>query len=506
MCFSSIKNQKSLTQRSQPLARRNQSKINNYLWLMFPLFFSCGNAVNERFVNELPPMYPDYTHITIPNNIAPLNFMLRNHAQRIEVILNGHSGVLICTGNGKIQFPINRWRKFILAEIGNTITVTVKAKISGHWITYQPFEWTVAKDGIDPYLTYRLIEPGYEVWNRIQLCERNIENFSVRVFADHHLLDNSCMNCHIAGNQNPRLSFFHIRGEKGGTILNRNGQLRKINARTEEMFAPPIYGNLHPSGRYGVFSTNMVIPQFHTLSTTKLEVFDTASDLLVLDFDNNRIIRSPLVSGDERLETFPTFSADGKRIYFCVATALPLPEDIQQLKYSLCVIDFDDERGVFGNRLDTIVNMSGVESKSVSFPRPSPDGRFLLYCISDYGTFPIWHRETNLVMMDLRTGKTLNMDAVNSDYSDTYHTWSSNSRWFVFASKRDDGFYGKPYFAYVDEDGKAHKPFVLPQRDPYYYDFTLKSFNIPELMSGKLPFSISDIEKIYEKGHLETFE
>ena len=476
--------------------------------LLLLLLFSCGNPVNEQLIDEFPPIYPDYVNVTIPYNIAPLNFMIRE-AERMEVTIKGKQGKqwnLRCTGRRKIQFPKNRWKKFLQAEMGNSVTVTVKAKINGKWFEYQSFEWLISEDKIDSHLTYRLIDPGYEVWHKIQLCERNVENFSERVFADYNLLNNACMNCHIAANQNPRISFFHLRGEKGGTILNRDGQLRKFNTRTGDMYAPATYGNLHPSGRYGVFSTNIVIPQFHTVSSTKLEVFDTASDLLVLDFDNNRIIRSPLVSGEDNLETFPTFSADGKRIYYCVAPFRQLPEEIQQLKYSLCAIDFDTERAEFGNRVDTIVNMSGAESKSVSFPRPSPDGRFLLCCVSDYGTFPIWHVETDLVMIDLQTGTTINMDKVNSDYSDTYHSWSSNSRWFVFASKRDDGFYGKPYFAYVDKDGKAHKPFVLPQRDPYFYDYTFKSFNIPELINGKLPFSVSDIEKIFLKGNLETFE
>ncbi|MDR0232466.1 MAG: hypothetical protein LBI82_10155 [Dysgonamonadaceae bacterium] len=475
------------------------------LWMMFPLFFSCGNKGQELFVDELPSIYPDYVNITIPYNIAPLNFTLRN-CTHIEITLKGNTDSLRFTGKRKIQFPEKRWKKFLQAEKGNNITVSVKAKINGNWFAYRPFEWLISKDAIDSHLTYRLIEPGYEVWDKIQLCERNVENFSVKVFADYNLLDNSCMNCHITANQNPNISFFHLRGEKGGTILNKDGKLRKINTRTGDMFASSTYGNLHPSGRYGVFSSNIVIPQFHTLSSTKLEVYDTESDLLVIDFDNNRIIRSPLVSGKENLETFPCFSADGKRIYFCTAPALSLPDSIQQLRYSLCSIDFDADQGVFGNHIDTLVNMSSADSKSVSFPRPSPDGRFMLYCVSDYGTFPIWHRETDLMMIDLESGKNVDISKVNSDYSDTYHSWSSNSRWFVFASKRDDGYYGKPYFAYIDEDGKAHKPFVLPQRDPYYYDYTLKSFNIPELINGKLPFSASDIERIYKEGNLETLK
>ena len=479
---------------------------NIFLWLvLIPLFYACEDKTRSISMSEFPPLYPDYVNITVPYNIAPLNFAVRG-AQGIEATLKGHSESLRFKGNRKIRFPERQWKKFLQAEMGKTVSVTVKAKIDGNWMEYQPFEWLISEHEIDSYLTYRLIDPAYEVWNKIQLCERNIENFSVRVFADNGMKDRACMNCHISGNQNPQLSFFHIRGEKGGTLLNKDGQLRKINMRTDEMFAPAAYGNLHPSGRYGVFSTNVVVPEFHTLSSTKLEVFDTASDLLVIDLDNNRMISSPLISGDERLETFPCFSADGNRIYFCVAPALPLPDEIRHLKYSLCAIDFDAEKGVFGNHLDTLADMSGAEAKSVSFPRPSPNGRFLLYCVSDYGTFPIWHRETDLVMMDLQTMKTIPMDLVNSDYSDTYHSWSSNSRWFVFASKRDDGWYGKPYFVYVDEDGKTHKPFVLPQRDPFLYDYTLKSYNIPELMHGKLPFSISDVEKMYWKGHLETIQ
>jgi len=91
------------------------------------------------------------------------------------------------------------------------------------------------------------------------------------------------------------------------------------------------------------------------------------------------------------------------------------------------------------------------------------------------------------------------LEEINSPYSDTYHSWSSNSRWFVFASKRDDGLYGKPYFCYVDREGNAHKPFVLPQKDPETYHNTLKSYNIPELSRGKLPFGAADIERIYNK-------
>ena len=477
-----------------------------FLFLMgFLLFIACENPNNIGISNELPPIYPDYADITIPYNIAPLNFILRNRPQRIEVIVKGQFSQIRLMGKNKIQFSENRWKKFLQTEQGNTVSVQIIAKIEGQWIKYLPLEWTIANDGIDSCLTYRLIEPGYEVWNTIQLCERNLENFSVKVFADNNLTEKACMNCHVLGNQNPNLSFFHLRGEKGGTVLNRDGHLRKINTQTNSLGKSATYGNLHPSGRYGVFSVNIVIPDFHTLASKKLEVYDKASDLLILDFDANRIIQSPLVTGDDKFETFPVFSADGSRIFYCVAPKIALPDSIKQLKYSLCSISFDALTGQWGNRIDTLLDRS-KSNKSISFPKPSPDGRFLLYCVSDYGTFPIWHQETDLQMMNLKTGENMDIEIANSNYSDTYHSWSSNSRWFVFASKRDDGLYGKPYFCYVDSNGKVHKPFVLPQQDPYYYDYTLKSFNIPELATGELPFSAADIERIYWKEKAEQFQ
>ena len=138
-------------------------------------------------------------------------------------------------------------------------------------------------------------------------------------------------------------------------------------------------------------------------------------------------------------------------------------------------------------------------------PRVSPDGKRLLYSVQDYGTFPIWHREADLRMIDLKTLKVDSLSTVNSPRSDTYHSWSSNSRWFVFASKRDDGLYGKPYFCYVDREGKAHKPFVLPQSNPRFYDNSLKSFNAPDLGRGKLPFTAADVRRLLRDAQPRKF-
>lgn len=470
------------------------------------LCLACDRPDNVRMVDEMPPIYPDYTDITIPYNIAPLNFILRNNPEAVEVVLKGEKTLVTIRGGSKVQFTEKKWRSVLEAEKGGKITLRIKAKVDGEWLEYTAFTWSVVADKVDAYLSYRLIEPGYEVWNAIQLRERHVESFKERVLADNNLTENSCMNCHIYGQQNPDFSLFHLRGKKGGTILNRNGKLRKLNTQTRDNLSAAVYGDLHPSGRYGIFSTNIIIPAFHAYQGERLEVYDTDSDLELIDFDTNRILPVPFPAEDKKpLRTFPVFSADGKAVYYCEAPRVSLPDSVRALKYSLLRRSFEASTQSFAEQVDTIYSAAET-GLSVCHPKVSPDNTYLLYTVADYGTFPIWHQETDLQLLNLQTGEVDNLKAVNSDRSDTYHSWSSNSRWFVFASKRDDGLYGKPYFCYVDAVGKAHKPFVLPQKDPAFYDHTLKSFNIPELSTGPVPFDAADIEAMYHHGISEIVE
>ena len=470
------------------------------MWLLASCSVTHENAQKE---NALPNIYPDYTNVTIPVNIAPLNFLVRNKdISHIEVIASYEDGVsapeslhstsISATSNGNcVKFDIDEWKAFLLQAKDKNVNVQVyTCDGKGKWTEYKPFTWTVVGDSIDPYLTYRLIEPDYEVWNHIQIKQRCIESFDEGTLADHNLQDNRCMNCHTFGNQDPNLSMIYIRGEGGGAILNRNGKLRKLDIKKDSLISSSVYDGFSTSGKYVAFSTNIIIPAFHANPSKRLEVYDTKSDVYVADLDNDRIISSPLTCDSTQLETFPTFSPDGKYVYYCVADSKGLESpNLKGLQYALVRIPFDEKTGAFGTQVDTL-----YKERSVCHPKVSPDGKHILFTVADYGTFPIWHPEADLYMMDLQTGKVDSLSIVNSKKSDTYHSWSHNSRWFVFASKRDDGLYGKPYFCYIDKTGKAHKPFVLPQEEPSFYDHFLKSFNIPELCRGRVPFDAIDVE------------
>ena len=475
--------------------------MKNFAYILTILILLAACAPTPQDVQksqDLPPMYPDYCEITIPQNIAPLNFLLRGKYDAIEV----RAGSIIINAKGnEAVFDIDDWKELMKQSVGKCIEVTITALSDGHWIQYRPFHWQVVADKVDPYLTYRLIEPDYEIWNNVQIQQRCVENFETNALGHYEQLENRCMNCHTFANQDPQLSMMYVRGKNGGAILNQNGKLSKLS------IPGSVYFGFSPSGRFITYSTQKIIPAFHSLASKRLEVFDSQSNVFVADMQKHRIISSPLLSDSLKFETFPTFSPDGKYIYYCSADTVDLPKDIKNLQYSLVRIPFDEQTGTIGAQVDTLVNaqrsvVNGQCPKSVCHPRISPDGRYLLYTVADYGTFPIWHPEADLQMMDLKTGKIDTLDIVNSEKSDTYHAWSSNSRWFVFASKRDDGLYGKPYFCYIDEEGRAYKPFCLPQEHPTFYDNNLKSFNAPELGKGKVPFDVDDVAKAMQQEAL----
>ena len=463
-----------------------------YLSALMLLLLSCTpTPVDVQKSSELPPIYPDYCDVTIPVNIAPLNFLLRTDCEAIEV----KAGSLILNTRGnEASFDIDDWKELMQQSADQEIEVTITALINGTWTQYAPFHWRVVSDKVDPYLTYRLIEPDYEIWNNVQIQQRCVENFDVNALGHYEQLENRCMNCHTFANQDPQLSMMYVRGPGGGAILNQQGQLSKLN------IPGSVYFGFSPSGRYITFSTQKIIPAFHSMPSKRLEVYDAESNVYVADMQEHRIISSPLLSDSLKFETFPTFSPDGKYIYYCAADSVSLPSDIKNLQYRLVRIPFDEKAGTIGTEVESW-SVEG-EKSSVCHPRISPDGRYLLYTVADYGTFPIWHPEADLQLMNLQTGAIDTLAIVNSGKSDTYHSWSSNSRWFVFASKRDDGLYGKPYFCYIDKEGKAHKPFCLPQEHPTFYDNNLKSFNAPELGKGKVPFDVNDVAKAMKQEAL----
>ena len=454
-------------------------------------FSSCADEIRITRTLDTPPViYPDYTDVTIPTNIAPLNFKLVDSLdyEKARVIFEiGTQRLKLKERKGKFVIPVSSWKKLMRdASDGGTLQVTVQVKIQDQWMNYPAFRIYLATEPIDSWLVYRLIEPGYEVWNEMGIYQRCLENFDESVIINNKRTGNSCINCHSFCMQNPEKMLFHIRAVNPGTLLIDGNHIEKLNTKTAQTMSALVYPSWHPSGKYVAFSVNDTKQSFHTTDPNRVEVFDFDSDVVVYDVNRHEIITSPFLFSDSIFETFPTFSPDGKTLYFCTADTFLMPDEFNKVKYSLCAVSFDPESRKFGTHVDTLYQAKARGGRSVSFPRVSPDGKYLMFTLSDYGNFSIWHKDADLYMLNLQNKQILPLDILNSKDVESYHSWSSNSRWVVFSSRRIDGLYTRPFIAYIDSEGRAAKPFLLPQKDVDFYHRFMKSYNIPELITDKV--------------------
>lgn len=479
------------------LALRSLRQTFNIILVAFflALATSCGRKISVTgSIEGCPEIFPDYAGVTIPSNIAPLNFSFLGE-EPATLIVSGKSGERQIKGRkGLFSFPTRYWRKLMAENAGASISLTVAVRQDSKWLAFNPFTINVSSDKIDPFLSFRLIPPGYQAWKRLGIYQRNLETYSQTAIFENSLTGGNCVNCHSYCQRDPSKMLFHARGDFGGTAMILDDKVEKLNTKTDSTISALVYPYWHPSGRYVAFSVNKTNQNFFSHNENRIEVYDSASDVVVYDVDKHEISWSPLTRSKDSFETFPTFSPDGRSLYFCSAKAVsPMPQEYSKAKYSLCRIDFHPEDASFGERVDTLYN-GARNGKSVSFPRISPDGKFLIFTLQEYGNFSIWHKDADLWTANLQTGEIHPLDAVNSEDVDSYHSWSGNSRWLVFSSRRIDGLYTRPFFCHIDGNGQASKPFLLPQKNPLeYYSSQMNSYNIPELMERKATVNAHDI-------------
>ena len=474
-----------------------------YLTYFLLLLLSCSQKNNTYVaLDKFPPIYPDYSGVVIPLNIAPLNFYLDDYCEQVEArfFIHGEEQ-LACYGKPIIDIPIKKWKALLQKAYQDkqSIEIEIARKVKDKWEKYKSIQVNVAEE-IDPYIAYRLIPPGYVNWDKIGIYQRNLSNFEETPIIENTLTDNNCMNCHSFSNHRPDRFIIHMRGKVNGTILMADGQLKKLNTKTDKTISTFTYPAWHPSGKFIAFSTNKTEQFFHAMKEKQIEVFDECSDIVLYDVESNTVLTDTLLMSVSKMETYPTWSPDGKTLYFCSTDTATAYVDYQKLQYKIYSIGFDPETRRFSRQIDTIY---APKDSSCVFPRLSPDGRFLLCSRMDYGCFPIWHKEADLCMIDLQNGQEI-MGEANSDQAESYHSWSSNGKWVMFGSRKQDGFFTRLYFSYVTPEGKMLKPFLLPQKTFDQSKPFFKSYNVPEFLSGEVTVSPYSIARCAEKEGIQV--
>jgi hypothetical protein len=441
-------------------------------------------------IDRLPNIDPNYVDIVIPPNIAPLNLTVHEEGTEYRVDIyggnNGSNRIALKSKKNKVIIPIKKWKKLLSSNLGNEFFMDIYVKDSaGKWKKFRTITNRIAQEKIDSHVAYRLINPAYVLWWEMGIYQRNIENYDESAILTNRVTKKNCMNCHAFCKNNPDMMMFHMRAEYGGTMVIKNGQINKIDTGTKYTMSAGVYPAWHPDGNHIAFSVNKIYQTFHAQKDQSTLVWDRASDLIIYDVRTNSVTTSPKVS-TRRAENTPAWSPDGKYLYFISGPQWTDSTEYDRDRYNLMRISYDVETNQWGE-VETVIDAADI-SKSVTFPRISPDGKYLLFTMCDYGYFTIYSACSDLYMLDMKTNRYRRLD-VNSEFTESYHSWSSNSRWFVFVSKRRDGLCSRLYFSYVDTLGNVHKPFLLPQKDPAFYDTFVMNYNLPEMIDGPVKVS-----------------
>jgi hypothetical protein len=470
------------------------------------MLFSCKHTISEyENSGKIIEITPDYTNTVLPPNIAPINFRIREEAEKYHVEIYSDKGdkITLQQKSPEVQIPISKWHRLLSQNPGGELKMDIYTQ-NGKWMKHPTLVNTISSDSIDDYMVYRLIHAVYLYWHKMEIVQRNLSSFEEKHVFTNTSSEKGCVNCHSFGNNDPSKMVMHFRIKNSGSMIYQNNQLKFLDTKTPYTMSAFVYPSWHPNGNVIAFSVLKLAPFVTSMDHKYVDVADKASDLVIYNIANNTVSTSPKISTKSR-ENLPTWSPDGKWLYFISAPeAKDSLNSVLDVKYSLLRIGYDYENNSWGD-VDTVLS-AGQTGMSISWPVVSPDGKYLLFCMTDYGYFTIYHKNSDLYLLDLATMEYKKLD-INSPSNESYHSWSSNGRWIVFSSKRLDDIYTRPFITYFDKEGHAHKPFPLPQSDPGLYDALLTNYNRPEFITGKIDLNQRDIrDLIYNKPEKVNFD
>jgi Flp pilus assembly protein TadD len=200
----------------------------------------------------------------------------------------------------------------------------------------------------------------------------------------------------------------------------------------------------------------------------------------------------PLKGADDRqyVQSNPVWSPDGKTILFARSKCYKLPnlkdpssalvtreevseffEGGKKFRYDIYHIPFNDGKG----GTPTPLPGASDNGKSNYFPRFSPDGKWIVFCQSD--SFMLLRPDSTLYIMPAAGGTPRKMRCNFPDKMNSWHSWSPNGKWLVFASKVG-GPFTQLWLTHVDAEGND-TPAVLLE----HFTAADRAANIPEFVN-----------------------
>jgi len=262
-----------------------------------------------------------------------------------------------------------------------------------------------------------------------------------------------------------------------------------------------LLSRVSPTGRY-VISTvkdRSVFVATPDIAFSQL-FFPIKGILVVYDRETKTFAALPGADDPQYVQTNAVWSPDGKEIVFARSAAYRMknldrqnnalinekdvPEftvEKKPFRYDLYRIPFNDGKG---GKAQPLAGASG-DGRSNFFPKYSPDGKWIVFCKAN--SYMLLQPDSELYIVAAAGGVARRL-RYNTALMNSWHSWSSNSRWLVFSSKVNTP-YTQLFLTHIDENGNDSPPVLLER-----FTSSDRAANIPEFV--KLPGdAIADIKE-----------
>jgi hypothetical protein len=169
------------------------------LIILTVLLFGCSGSVSDyTLIDRKPQIDPDYSGITIPPNVAPLNFTINEKADKYRIELHHlyGDGFVIKSTDNTVSIKTGKWKRLLERCKGKDFSVDILIKQAGTCKKFQTINNHVASDPIERFLVYRLFDQGFEIWNQTGIYQRCLENYDESPIIVNSISEGNCVNCH----------------------------------------------------------------------------------------------------------------------------------------------------------------------------------------------------------------------------------------------------------------------------------------------------------------------
>jgi len=252
-----------------------------------------------------------------------------------------------------------------------------------------------------------------------------------------------------------------------------------------------LLSQISPDGRYAVSTVkdkSVFVPK-PGLEFSQL-FFPIKGILCVYDRRRGTFTALPGADDPRLVQSNPMWSRDGRHIVFARTTAYNLKhtrgkgkvlltreeckeflEDGKPFRYDLYRIPFN---GGKGGRPEPI---PGASSNGTSnfFPKVSPDGNWIVFCKAK--SYMLLQPDSELYVIPAKGGTARRLRC-NTPRMNSWHSWSPNGKWLVFASKAN-GAYTQLWLTHMDDQARSTPPVLLA-----HLTAPDRAANIPEFVNA----------------------